>query len=60
MLKPDQQADLVESHTAVFAAVKGGWGRRGSTAVRLDAADNDAVILEAMKTAWGNKAGKRP
>ncbi len=38
--------------------VKGGWGRQGSTNVRLEAADEQS-LREAMRTAWANRAPKR-
>ena len=37
-LFPDQQAEFVRAEPKVFAPVKGGWGRRGATHVRLKAA----------------------
>jgi hypothetical protein len=54
MLKPEQQAELVSSHPEVFSPVSGGWGRRGSTTVHLDAAD-EKPVLQGLRMAWGNK-----
>lgn len=39
----------------MFEPVKGGWGKRGSTQVVLNAAKQN-VIESAMKMAWGNAA----
>lgn len=58
MLKPDQQAQLVKSNPGTFAPVKGGWGRKGSTLVNLEGADEESVRL-AMSMAWTNKAKER-
>ena len=40
-LFPDQQEDFVRAEPKVFAPVKGGWGRRGSTHVRLKSREED-------------------
>ena len=57
-LKPEQQEMLCEAEPSVFAPVKGGWGRMGSTLVRLAAAD--ATTLEsALAMARGNLKPKR-
>lgn len=55
MLKPEQQARLVRSAPGTFSPAKGGWGKRGSTNIRLDAADARSVRA-ALMTAWRNKA----
>jgi hypothetical protein len=56
-LAPEQQAVLVAAEPKVFVPVPGGWGRNGSTLVRLAAAD--AVTLEsALAMAWRNVAPK--
>jgi|SRR5437899_2401177 len=57
-LTPEQQEVFVRAEPAVFAPVKGGWGRRGATNVRLRAAKQGAV-REALITAWRNRAPKR-
>jgi hypothetical protein len=54
-LTPEQQRMLVESEPHIFAAVPGGWGRRGSTNVRLSAADN-RTLQSALLMAWKNVA----
>ncbi len=56
-LTPDQQALLVETTPNVFVPVAGGWGRRGSTNVRLSAAD-PATLKNALRIAWENVALK--
>lgn len=58
MLRPDQQAELVRSNPDTFTPAKGGWGRRGSTTVHLNLADEDSVRL-GMSMAWMNKSKKR-
>lgn len=57
-LMPDQQQDFVRAEPEVFVAVKGGWGRRGATNVRLKAAKKGGV-REALEAAWRNIAPKR-
>jgi hypothetical protein len=57
-LMPDQQQDFVRAEPEVFVTVKGGWGRRGATNVRLKAA-NKAGVREALEAAWRNTAPKR-
>lgn len=54
-LTPEQQAVVVPAEPKVFVAVAGGWGRRGSTNVRLEAADV-AVLESALAMAWRNIA----
>lgn len=54
-LTPEQQAAFVESSPAVFAPVKGGWGRGGATNVRLRTATVRA-LRPALLTAWRNTA----
>ena len=56
-LMPDQQAEFVRAEPGAFAAVKGAWGRRGATSVRLKSASMDAV-RSALETAWRNIAPK--
>jgi len=57
-LTPEQQAAFVEAEPAVFTPVKGGWGRRGATTVRLRAAKTTAV-RHALFEAWRNAAPRR-
>jgi hypothetical protein len=49
---------LVRSDPDVFQAVKGAWGRRGSTSIHLPAAKIENV-REALGAAWRNTAPKR-
>jgi len=39
MLTPEQQADFVGEQPDVFVPIAGGWGRMGSTHIRLAAAE---------------------
>ena len=57
-LTPEQQQHFVQEAPDTFTPEKGAWGRRGYTAVRLDAAENDA-LGEAMTLAWQNVSRKR-
>jgi YjbR protein len=57
MLTPEQQATLVKWRPDVFAPVKGGWGRKGSTTVLLSSADVSSV-REALSMAWDNRASR--
>src|ERR1700712_1401782 len=51
----EQQSMLVEAEPAIFRPVPGGWGKRGSTNVRLAAAD-PATLRSALTLAWRNVA----
>jgi hypothetical protein len=51
MLTPEQQAAFVEEAPDVFVPIAGGWGRMGSTHIRLAAANED-VLAGALHTAW--------
>jgi hypothetical protein len=56
-LKPEQQSMVVEAEPEIFRPVPGGWGKGGSTHVRL--AKVDAVTLRsALTMAWQNVAPK--
>ena len=57
-LTPEQQEAFVESHPKVFAPVKGGWGLRGATNVRLKAASR-RTLGPALETAWRNVASRK-
>jgi hypothetical protein len=57
-LTPEQQEFFVRAAPAAFTPVKGGWGRAGSTNVRLPKATK-AAVREALITAWRNRAPKR-
>jgi hypothetical protein len=57
-LTPDQQALLIETTPNIFVPVRGTWGLRGGTSVRLAAA-NPTTIKHAMTMAWQNLAPKK-
>src|ERR1700730_14138805 len=57
ILTPDQQSVLVEAEPDIFRPVPGGWGKRGSTNVRLAKADS-ATLQSALTMAWSNVAPK--
>jgi len=50
-----QQALFVRSHPDVFTPVKGGWGARGATNIRLRAAKSE-TLRHALELAWKNAA----
>jgi hypothetical protein len=56
-LTPEQQSVLVEAEPDIFRPVPGGWGKRGSTNVRLAAADQ-ATLQSALTLAWTDIAPK--
>jgi hypothetical protein len=56
-LTPEQQSVLVEAEPEIFRPVPGGWGKRGSTNVRLTAAD-ETTLQSALTMAWRNIAPK--
>jgi hypothetical protein len=57
MLTPEQQAAFVEEMPEVFLPIPGGWGRMGSTHIRLADATED-VLRGALLTAWKLRAEK--
>ncbi len=62
MLTPEQQAAFVAEAPAVFLPIAGGWGRSGSTHIRLSATNPDQ-LQGALYAAWKlrsekNAAGK--
>ena len=57
-LTPEQQQQWIDAEPDVFTPVKGGWGRKGATSVRLEAA-NPKNLRGAMIDAWRNVAPKR-
>ena len=57
MLTPEQQSMLVEAEPDIFRPVPGGWGKRGSTNVRLARADQ-TTLQSALTLAWTNVAPK--
>jgi len=57
-LTPAQQALFVRRHPRIFAPLPGGWGRMGSTQVRLRAA-GPKTLRPALLAAWTNIAPRR-
>ena len=57
-LTPEQQHEFVTAQPEVFQPVKGGWGRQGSTSIRLRAA-TQKKIRAAVDLAWHNAAPKK-
>ena len=56
-LTPEQQATLVAAEPEIFRPIPGGWGKHGSTNVRLAKADS-ATLKSALTLAWRNVAPK--
>jgi hypothetical protein len=54
-LTRDQQATFVATAPEAFAPDSSGWGRLGSTVIRLELAD-EATVQVAVATAWSNVA----
>jgi hypothetical protein len=52
-LTPEQQSVLVEAEPDIFQPMPGGWGKRGSTNLRLARADQ-ATLQSALTLAWTN------
>ncbi len=57
-LTPEQQAEFVAAEPGVFVPVKGGWGRRGATNVKLKPA-KIASVRRALTAAWCNTAPRK-
>jgi len=57
-LTREQQEFFVGAEPKTFVPVKGGWGERGATHVRLRAA-RTGPVREALIAAWRNRAPKR-
>jgi len=57
-LTPEQQEAFVDAEPAVFAPVKGGWGRKGATTVHLRAARARSLRV-ALTVAWENVAPRK-
>ena len=51
MLSVEQQAAFVGEMPEIFLPIPGGWGRMGSTHIRLAEANED-VLYAALHTAW--------
>ncbi|HUN93848.1 MAG TPA: MmcQ/YjbR family DNA-binding protein [Burkholderiaceae bacterium] len=54
-LTPAQQKHFVDRYPTVFVPVKGGWGERGSTNVKLRHATR-ATLMPALAAAWRDVA----
>lgn len=57
-LPPDVQARFCEADLGVFIPVKGAWGRRGATSVRLKSVKRPE-LRRALLAAWQWTAPKR-
>ena len=57
-LKPEQQHEFNVAEPDVFVPVKGGWGRKGATSVRLKAASK-MTVRKALEAAWRNTAPQK-
>jgi hypothetical protein len=58
-LAPEQQQMLVSAEPRMFVPVKGTWGLRGATSVRLAAADA-RTMRSALTMAWQNVTAAKP
>jgi hypothetical protein len=58
LVRPEQQAGMVQDAPEVFSPVSGGWGRKGATRVCLAKVTPD-VLESALRMAWARKAPKR-
>ena len=57
MLRPEQQAGMVDDAPEMFSPVPNGWGRHGATRVCLAKVKPD-ILKGALHTAWRNRAPK--
>lgn len=57
-LTPEQQASFICTDPDAFQPIKGAWGRKGCTYVRLAAAE-ELTVRQALVEAWRNTAPKR-
>ena len=57
-LTPGQQEAFMNAEPAVFVPVRGGWGLKGATNVRLQGA-RAASLRVALAAAWQNVAPRR-
>jgi len=56
-LTPEQQREFVGQRPEIFVPVKGGWGVKGATHVRLAKADAESAGA-ALTAAWRNVSAK--
>ncbi len=57
MLTPEQQAAFVEESPELFLPIAGGWGKNGSTHIRLAAATEE-ILEGALRSAWKLRVDK--
>jgi hypothetical protein len=57
-LTPEEQGVFIRTEPKVFVPVKGAWGRKGCTYVKLEAATEPSV-RQALIAAWRNTAPKK-
>jgi hypothetical protein len=57
-LTPEEQHYFSQAEPAAFVPVKGAWGRRGATSVRLKVVEKE-TLRKAIEAAWRNTAPKR-
>ncbi len=57
LLTPEQQAAFVAETPDIFLPVAGGWGRMGTTHIRLDSTSED-VLAGALLAAWKLRSEK--
>ncbi len=57
-LTPEQQEVLMSAEPDVFTPCAGAWGVRGSTHLKLAAAEDD-VVRAALRLAWLNTASAK-
>lgn len=58
MLSPEDQEIVIRAHPRMFEPVKGAWGKRGSTTIRLGLG-RAGPVREAIEAAWRRRAPKR-
>lgn len=59
MLTPEEQQDFIDTKHAVFELAPGAWGRKGSTRVRLEDAD-ETTVRNALKKAYRKASTPKP
>jgi hypothetical protein len=57
-LTPEQQHEFNVAEPDVFVPVKGGWGKKGATTVRLKAAKK-VTVRKALEAAWRGTVRKK-
>ena len=57
-LDPEDQRNLSEGHPGLITAVPGYWGRKGSTFVDYERAD-EALVRTLLRLAWSGVAPNR-